>query len=441
MKVTQKKLGDGKLQLEAVATPAEVDRALRMAQIGFAQQMGLRPQKDKTIEQIAEESMGIKDLDSVVESSAVEYLAPFAIDKKNIIPAFPPTPMPSSSLKRGQEFAFRLYVMPKPDYELTSYDPVEITVQPLKVDTSEIDKQLAEMAERYAGYETDEPHVIGKGDSCQLSLKCFRNGEPIPGLTSDARTYTAGIGLMPDGFDENIIGMNVGETKSFTFEGPGLDDNGNEITEVIECTVTVNETQKKVIPEIDDEWVKTYMPMYKGVEDLRRSMEAELTKYQRQQYDEYVRQIAAAELSNRFQGRIDDAVYESMQKNLIQNLRQQLQQQGMSYDQYVEQNGGQQQFGMMMMMQTRSMLVQGYALDAVFRHEGLILSDEDLDDVCRSMNPQNPRGVREEMEKSGRGFALRESAERMKANKWVVEHAKITYADAPGAAAEAPAAE
>lgn len=427
MKVTQKKLGDGKLQLEAVATPAEVDRALRAAQVGFAQQMGLRPQKDKTIEQIAEESMGIKDLDSVVESSAVEYLAPFALDKKNIIPAFPPTPMPSSSLKRGKEFSFRLYVTPKPDYELSSYDPVEITVPSMKVDMSEVDRRLAEMAERYASYVTDDPHPIAKGDSCQLELKCSRDGEPIPGLTADARTYTAGIGLMPDGFDENIVGMNVGETKSFTFEGPGLDDDGNEVTEVIDCVVTVKEAQKKVVPEVDDEWVKTYMPMYKSVEDLRRSMEADLTKYQRQQYDEHVRQAAVAELSNRFQGRIDDAVYESMQKNLIQGLRFQLQQQGMSYEEYVEQSGGQQQFGMMMMMQTRSMLVQGYALDAVFRHEGLVLSDEDLDDVCRSMNPQNPRGVREEMEKSGHGFALRESAERMKANKWIVEHAKINY--------------
>ena len=74
MKVTQKKLGDGKVQLDAVATVDEVNRALQQAQVGFAQQMGLRPEKDKTVAQVAEEKMGIKDLDSIVESQAVEAL-------------------------------------------------------------------------------------------------------------------------------------------------------------------------------------------------------------------------------------------------------------------------------------------------------------------------------------------------------------------------------
>ncbi|MEG0324795.1 MAG: trigger factor, partial [Raoultibacter sp.] len=61
MKVTEKKLSDGKVQLEAVATPEEVDRALTAAEYGFAQQMNLRPQQGKNIAQIAEAELGIKD--------------------------------------------------------------------------------------------------------------------------------------------------------------------------------------------------------------------------------------------------------------------------------------------------------------------------------------------------------------------------------------------
>ena len=107
MKVTQKKLGDGKVQLDAVATVDEVNRALQQAQVGFAQQMGLRPEKDKTVAQVAEEKMGIKDLDSIVESQAVEALIPFAIDKKNIIPAYPPKPQAKVPMKRGRSTGSR----------------------------------------------------------------------------------------------------------------------------------------------------------------------------------------------------------------------------------------------------------------------------------------------------------------------------------------------
>ena len=81
MKVTQRKLDDGKLRLECVATPVEVNEVLQNAYIQFAQQMGLRPEKDKTVAQVAEEQMGIKNLDSIVQDQAIEGLVPYAIDK------------------------------------------------------------------------------------------------------------------------------------------------------------------------------------------------------------------------------------------------------------------------------------------------------------------------------------------------------------------------
>lgn len=429
MKVTQKKLGDGKVQLDAVATVDEVNRALQQAQVGFAQQMGLRPEKDKTVAQVAEEKMGIKDLDSIVESQAVEALIPFAIDKKNIIPSYPPKATAKSPLKRGQSFTFSLTVSPRPDYELSSYDPVSITVAPFEIDPAEVENEIARMADQFAEFVTDDPHPVQSGDHCMLAIEATKDGEPMQGLTTDGRTYTAGAGLMPDGFDENVIGMDVGETKSFTFTGPGLDDKGNQIDETIECTVTVKEIQKRVIPAITDEWVKKNMPLYRDADALRGSIKDRIEKGRMNEYENYKRQVAASELAKRFSGRIADEVYEAMQQTMLMNMRSELQQQGMTFEQFVEQNGGEQQFNMMLMMQIRETLVQGYALDALFRHEGLVVTDEDLEDACRLMNPQNPQMARQQMESSGRGFALREIAERMKANKWLLDHAEVTIAE------------
>ena len=55
---------------------------------------------------------------------AIDYLVPFAVDKRNLCPAFPPTPIIDQPIKRGQVFEFKVRVDPKPDYELTSYDRV-----------------------------------------------------------------------------------------------------------------------------------------------------------------------------------------------------------------------------------------------------------------------------------------------------------------------------
>lgn len=429
MKVTEKKLDDGRIQLEAVATPEEVEQALNAAAYGFAQQMNLRPEQGKSIDQIIEGQLGIKDVASVVEPQAVEMLVPFAIDKKNLIPAFPPKATPKSPLKRGQSFSFALTVSPRPDYELSSYEPVSITVPPFAIDPAEVENEIARMAEQFAEFVADDPHPVQSGDNCMLAIEAKKDGEVVQGLTTDGRTYTAGAGLMPDGFDQNVIGMDVGETKSFTFTGPGFDDEGNQIEEVIECTVTVKEIQKRVIPAITDEWVKKFMPLYRDAEALRGGIKDRIEKGRMAEYENYKRQVAAAELGKRFTGRIADEVYETMQQTMLGNIRGELQQQGMTFEKFVEQNGGEQQFNMMLMMQIRETLVQGYALDALFRHEGLVVSDEDIEDACKLMNAQNPKMAREQMEKSGRGFALREIAERMKANKWLLDHAEVTVTE------------
>ncbi|MEG0504193.1 MAG: trigger factor, partial [Raoultibacter sp.] len=226
-----------------------------------------------------------------------------------------------------------------------------------------------------------------------------------------------------------VIGMDVGETKSFSFEGPSFDEQGNPADETIECTVTVKEIQKRVIPAITDEWVEKTMPIYRGAEALRGSIQERIEKGRRAEYDNYLRQISAAELAKRFTGRIDDAVYEAMQQSMLTNLRNELEQQGLTFEQFVQQNGGEQQFNMFLMMQIRETLVQGFSLDALFRHENMVVTDEDILEACKLMNAQQPEMARDQMQQSGRGFALREIAERMKANQWLLDHAEVTIAE------------
>ena len=173
MKVNMKKTGADQVLLECTATAQEVDSALQSAHIGFAEAMGLPPDAGKTVAQVAEEKMGIKNLDSVVEASAIDLLVPYALDRKNLIPAYPPKAEPASPFKRGRDFRFSINVMLKPEYELSSYDPVEITVAPFSIDTDAVEAQFEELASRYTYYEADDPHPVAPGDSCLIAMKSF----------------------------------------------------------------------------------------------------------------------------------------------------------------------------------------------------------------------------------------------------------------------------
>ena len=431
MKVVQKKTNDGVIELDCTASTADVSMVLNAMQRQFCMQMGINVPNGKTPAECAEAQMGIRDLDKVVEPQAIEALVPFALEKRGLVPAFKPAIEPKGALRRGKTYGFTLKVTPKPEYDLSSYDPVEITVDPEPDCTEEVNNALAELAEQYCMYVEDEARPVKKGDDVKLNMRCSVNGEDIKNLCTDGRTYTVGLGYMPEGFDENILGMAPGEKKEFQFEAPDIDEKGNEITITVDASIEIVEIQKRVAPVIDDEWVTKNMPMYKSLEELTEDVRRGVSKQKKFEYDIYVRNVAAEALAERFVGTIPDEVYEGTMDTLVSNLRQEVGSQGMTWDQFVEQNGGEKNLNMMLMMQARSVLRQGYAMDAVFRSQGLVISDDDIMDVCRQINPRDPKRARKQFEDSGNGETLRESAERCCANKWVVKHANITVREAP----------
>lgn len=440
MKVTEKKLADGRYELTAVAATAEVAQAFNVAHYSFLANMGVQVGPGQTPEKVAEEELGIVNLDMVSQQLAVDYLVPFAVDKRNLCPAYPPKPiLEGNMIKRGETFEFKLRVTPKPEYELTSYDPVTITVPAFKFDEAQVDQQVRQVLESYATYVRCDPHPLGENDAARIKVEAVQGGQPHKNLSTEGRTYIMGMNLLPEGFEKNLIGMTEGDTKTFSFDVPGAEEGA----EPIECTVTVLECQCKEVPELTDEWVTKNIPMVRDAAALRGSIRESLLAEQQAQYREMQLSLAADELGSRFTGKIDDEVYEAMRETLMQNVKGSLAQQGVQFDEFVAMQGGIQQFSMMLMVQARHMLVQGYSLDALFRHENMDLTDEDILTACRAMNPADPTTVRRQMEGNGQGFVLRETAGRLKANRWLLEHANVVVEDqqpAP-AAEEAPKAE
>lgn len=432
MKVVKKKTDNGHVLLDVTASTAEVSQALNQASEQFCVQMNIQPVRGKTPAEIVSERLGIKDLDTVVSEQAAQMLVPPALDKHNLIPAFQPQPKAAMPLRRGRAFQYTLDVLPKPSFELDDYSPVKFTAQPFTSDEEEVDRQISQLAQQYITFAATDPHPVQKGDSILISMRTTKDGVEIPGLTTNSRSYTTGLDLMPVGFDDNLFGMEVGETRTFTFEGPGLDENMNEIMEEYETTITLKEVQKEIVPIINDEWVSKNMPMYSSYEELRAKISERVDEDRMNYYEDYKRNLAASELAKRFTGSIPDEIYEGSMAEEQRQLRQQVASSGKSWEQFCNEQGGEQQVGMMLMVAMRQKLVQGFCLDAYYRHYGLSYTEQDLDDACFQLNPRNPHGVRVQMERNGLGFALREAAERLRACKHLVEHADIKIAETSG---------
>ncbi len=429
MRVKVKNNEDGTLRMSITATAQEVSEAFDKAESAIASRFGLKADPTRTASEALAEHLEVGNVDSILQSQALNMLVPYALDQKNIIPLTQPKVSPTPAFVRGNAYSFQIDVTPKPIFTLSSYDPVEITVPAYKCEEIDVDAEILANTSMYTEFETADPHPVNPGDHCLIALEVTQDGERLNGLSTNSRVYSTGRGYMPESFDKQIIGMDVGETKSFTFEGEGYDKDGNKTMREYDCTVTVKEIQKEVKPKLTDEWVKRVMPTYNSVEELRKEIRTSYETQMLHQYDLQVMSIAQTALAERLVEEVPDEAYDATAQSIEATLRNQLSQQGQSIEQFIEEQGGEQNYKIGIMMQARQTLRCDYALDALFEHERLSITDEDIDSACADLNPMNPMAVRREMETSGRGFALREVAARYAASRYLVDNAIITVED------------
>ncbi|MDR1712867.1 MAG: hypothetical protein LBR39_01750 [Coriobacteriales bacterium] len=433
--VKRKDREDGKIELSITAPGEKVDEAIRFITFQLAMQNNIPPQMTPDLSKAVIEKVGEAYFKSFVDFQVPQFLAPFAVSQEKLDIAMKPEVIASgASVTPGKEYSFKAVVTKKPIYEVSSYDPVTIKVPVPQVAEEEIDQQLVTLAENYATYEKDEDHPVAEGNDILISIdtKDF-NGDAVPNLTAERRQFTLGQQFMPEEFDQNLLGMKVGESKTFELLLPGFVTGKPDSTseqDKVTITVKILEIQKRVVPAITDEWVAKTIPGAKTVPELREQIREQGLSMRQREVENMTSYLAASEFAKRFQGKIPDEYYEFTREELMSQLQQNLHNQNIQLQDYIEQQGGgQQQFGMMMMLQTREVLVQGFSLDALARHLKLSLEPADVEETFRLMAPGHEREARMEFEGTGRMYLIYEAALRNKANKWLVETATIEKAE------------
>ena len=143
-------------------------------------------------------------------------------------------------------------------------DLATISVRRARVSSDEaaVDGALDRLRQRSARFEPVEGRGVDHGDTLTVDLE--RKSEPTSGEPADARppdkhpdvTVELGAKANPPGFDEQLLGLEVGGTKSFTIHYPADHPIGELAGTDVSYTVHVKGIKRKVLPELDDEFAK-----------------------------------------------------------------------------------------------------------------------------------------------------------------------------------------
>ncbi len=432
MKVEKVREKDGKLELLVELSVAETSDEIQRASANELMKHGFEfnGEKAEAPSEILKEKMGDMEASFLIDEEIMRHRAPFALTAALVDTIGSPVYRCSEHAIEGREFKYQMVCVPVPEYELDSYEPVSITVPAYDVKEEEIDAEIARMAQFSAVAVTDTSHdKVVKGDKVELAMETTMDGKPVKTLCTDGREYSTGALAMPDDFDAAVIGMGVGETKTFTFLGPDIvpDADGNVKMDEYETTVTVKRIIDSVAPEPDDAWARTVRPGIESLEQLRSETAEKIRAEHEDDFQRTAQMLAGNELAKRIQGDIPDLIYGVAIKEARENFDQQLRRNSQTLDEFLESEGmTQEQLSNALMMQVRTQLNRQFAMNAYAKHFNMNVEDDDLNAFFESIAPGNANVAHADFNRDGRIYAAKCAALRLKAAKRAVKEANVT---------------
>ena len=150
---------------------------------------------------------------------------------------------------------FSLVVAVKPEVELGAYKGIEVEKRAYNVTDDEVDAAIAQLQEGVARM-VDVDRPVENGDTVNLDYSGSVDGVKFDGGTAQGQTLTIGSGQFIPGFEEQMVGMAVGEEKDIEVTFPEEYHAENLAGKKAVFAVKVNGIQVKELPTLDDEFAK-----------------------------------------------------------------------------------------------------------------------------------------------------------------------------------------
>lgn len=157
-----------------------------------------------------------------------------------------------------------------PEVNIPGYDGLKVTIPPVFASEADIDAQI-EKLRRTNGELRQIEREVRENDSVTISLQAKdADGKEISALGLSSFAVEIGKDDIIESLSENLKGLKIGEQKTFSTKSP-IDSNE------IEATVTVEDANELILPELSDEWAQDASE-FETLEELRESIKINLDK-------------------------------------------------------------------------------------------------------------------------------------------------------------------
>ena len=275
---------------------------------------------------------------------------------------------------------YKFTIVTRPNVKLGAYTDLGIEVEKAEVTEKEVDEKLETMRDQFAELMIKE-EAIANGDTAVIDFEGFLDDVAFEGGKGENYPLEIGSNSFIPGFEEQLIDLKTGEEKdikvTFPAEYHAEDLAGKDVI----FKVKINEVKQRVLPELNDEFVKDVdREGVTTLEELREITKKELLEEKELHAQEEADNKILTTVTDNAEVEIPEIMIQDETDNLLQDFKYRLQQQGFPYEQFLQMTGQDEEaLKAEMGKDAESKVKLRLVLDAIAKKENLEVTSEEID--------------------------------------------------------------
>lgn len=230
--------------------------------------------------------------------------------------------------------SYRVVLPIRPEVKLGAYTdyPFGITID--EITDAEVDKVIDQLRDQQASLVPVEGRGAQADDYAVIKFSGSRDGTPVEGAQAERMPLIIGRERFVPGFEDQIVGLAEGDSKSFTITFPEDYPEAELAGKPVDFEVTLLELREKRMPDADDDFARS-LGNYDDLAALRTEIRARLERNAldraRHVFSDRIIEFAVANASVE----LPDLLVERELEIMLDELRVRLAEQGIAYDEYL----------------------------------------------------------------------------------------------------------
>ena len=223
----------------------------------------------------------------------------------------------------------------KPEVKISAYTGMKIKKFAYTVEDAEIDAELNRVLDRNARKVAVTDRAAQNGDIVNIDFVGTVDGVKFDGGEAEGYDLTLGSGQFIPGFEDQVVGMNIGDTKDVNVTFPENYQAENLKGKAAVFAVKLNGIQAKELPEVTDEFIKDATGS-ESIEAYKAKTRERLEKQAERRANDATENSILEAISANAEVEIPQAMIEREIDNLLKKFEYQLMYQGLKLQDYLD---------------------------------------------------------------------------------------------------------